>query len=128
MSNSNEYMAKYMLARYHRRMSEAKAKLGGQCAKCGAIDKLELDHVDPLTKLFTIGTKLASVSEAKYQAEIIKCQLLCHDCHNEKTVSELTRDVCKNGHKRTIDSVNKTRGCKQCVRDHTREWKRKNRK
>jgi len=92
---------------------------------CGSVDNLELDHIDPTTKSFTIGRALASVSEAKYQAEIVKCQLLCKQHHIEKTTSEQIRFICKNGHKRTADNVNQTRGCKQCVRDYTREWRRK---
>lgn len=123
--NSNAYMAKYMLTRYHRRMKEAKEKLGNSCVKCGRTDTLELDHINPETKSFTIGTKLASVSEAKYIIEIAKCQLLCKQHHIEKTSSEKKRDYCKRGHKRTADNVNKIRACKQCQLEHAKAWKRK---
>ena len=36
--------------RYYKRRNQAIAKLGGQCVYCGAINKLEFDHIDPATK------------------------------------------------------------------------------
>lgn len=85
MSSNNAYMRKYMLERYHRRMAEARAFLGGKCVHCGATDNLEMDHIDRRTKLFTIG-KSASASEARFWAEVRKCQLLCGGgrCHLAK--------------------------------------------
>ena len=50
MASSNSYMKNYMLARYHKRMSEAKNKLGGKCFKCNSIEDLQLDHINPQTK------------------------------------------------------------------------------
>lgn len=31
-------------------------------------------------------------SEERLQAELKKCQLLCHDCHREKTLKEISVD------------------------------------
>jgi len=80
----NEYMRKYMLKRYHARRKEAIETLGGKCSACGSRDSLHIDHIDPQTKSFGIS-KLWSVSYKKYQAELSKCQLLCEDCHKEKS-------------------------------------------
>ena len=58
--------------------------LGGKCNHCGVTEKLEFDHVDPTTKVFTISTRLANRSKAALATEIVKCQLLCFDCHRLK--------------------------------------------
>ncbi len=83
----NSYMNEYMKERWNRRRSKSIALLGGQCVRCGSRDDLEFDHVDPSTKEFTIA-KASSFSESRFQAEISKCQLLCSDCHKEKTVED----------------------------------------
>lgn len=93
----NAYMRKYMLDRYHRRISEAIIELGAACAHCGSeeISELEFDHIDPSTKSFTIGTKAGSVSEDKLQAELKKCQLLCKTCHDIKTTGGAGRKMAR---------------------------------
>lgn len=85
MSSISRDMGAYVLARYHRRMNEAREQLGGACTECGSVEDLEFDHVDPATKEFTIGQGAAGFSEARLQAELAKCQLLCHECHVEKS-------------------------------------------
>jgi len=81
----NTYMREYMRQRYERRRSESIRLLGGRCAKCGASEHLNFDHVDAPTKSFDIARRLAGVSEAKLQRELQKCQLLCATCHQVKT-------------------------------------------
>ena len=85
--NYNNYMKEYMLARYHRRRSEAIEKLGGECAKCGSREDLEIDHINKEDKGFSIG-KLWSCSQEKFDKEVEKCQVLCSPCHTEKSVKE----------------------------------------
>lgn len=80
----NSYMREYMLARYHRRRATAIKLLGGECAVCGSAEDLEIDHIDPTTKTMDLG-HFWSVSEARYKAELAKCQLLCGPHHNDKT-------------------------------------------
>jgi len=58
--------------------------LGDKCVKCGSTDNLEFDHIDPTTKHYCISEILAFRME-KLLAELSKCQLLCTDCHREKT-------------------------------------------
>lgn len=82
----NEYMRQYVLARHHRRMAAGIALLGGKCVRCGATERLEFSHLDPATKSFVIAKRAVGVSEAKLQAELQKCQLLCHDCSTEKGI------------------------------------------
>lgn len=83
----NDYMREYMRRRYQRRRSRAIAQLGGRCVRCGCSDpdKLDFDHVNAATRSFRIGERLAGISEARLQAEMKKCQLLCGECHQQKT-------------------------------------------
>mgnify|MGYP003404014380 CR=1 FL=1 len=80
----NEYMNDYMKRRYHARREEAFEILGGSCVKCGREDMFEIDHIDPAQKELDIA-KLWSVSKERFLNELKKCQLLCPDCHKEKT-------------------------------------------
>lgn len=55
------------------------------CVRCGSQERLELDHVDRATK---VHHAIWSWSEARREAELAKCQVLCHDCHLAKTAAE----------------------------------------
>jgi len=59
--------------------------LGGKCCGCGATENLQFDHLDRTTKSFNISTSLASKIE-KLEEEAKKCQLLCQECHQVKTL------------------------------------------
>lgn len=85
----NEYMRKYMLARYHRRRAAAVERLGGKCVDCGSTELLEIDHVDPSAKAFDIGRALATWAEDRLRAEIAKCALRCDECHKAKSRVEM---------------------------------------
>jgi hypothetical protein len=54
----------------------------GPC-KCGSWCDLEIDHIDPKTK---ISSKIWSWSEDRRNVELAKCQVLCYDCHLYKTI------------------------------------------
>lgn len=84
----NEYMRVYMLKRYERRRDEAIRSLGGVCVVCGSTTNLEIDHISRNSKLFDIGKALAGWSESRVQAELFKCQILCHEHHKRKTIKE----------------------------------------
>lgn len=56
--------------------------LGKSCAECGSVEQLELDHVDRATK---VHHAIWSWSQVRREAEIAKCQILCHDCHKAKS-------------------------------------------
>ena len=90
---NNNYSEKYntterkdaLRKRYHQALSEAKEQLGGKCVKCGTTENLQFDHIHPKDKLFAITRQLLMSDRKKFQEELDKCQLLCIDCHIEKT-------------------------------------------
>ena len=125
MANSNSYMKTYMLARYHKKMSEVKNKLGGKCVKCNSIENLQLDHVNPETKNFTIA-KLWNSKKEVFDLEISKCQLLCKKCHEEKTLLDLGQVSAKMTHG-TVSSYRycKCKLCKKAVSEYKRAYRKK---
>jgi 5-methylcytosine-specific restriction endonuclease McrA len=70
-----EWMARRRLAHLH----------GKFCAQCNSPDNLEIDHIDPALK---IDHKIWSWSLKRQEAELLKCQILCRTCHQQKTTSE----------------------------------------
>jgi 5-methylcytosine-specific restriction endonuclease McrA len=85
----NSYMAAYMKERTARRRERAIIQLGGKCVVCGSTEDLEFDHKNPDDKDPRCNSGyMFTFSERRLQAELAKCQLLCHDCHLEKTSSE----------------------------------------
>ena len=75
----------YYKKRYYETLSESIEKLGGKCVKCGVTERLEFDHIHPKNKSFEITRGLLMGDREKFQEELDKCQLLCYDCHLEKT-------------------------------------------
>lgn len=59
--------------------------LGGKCAKCGSRERLEFDHINPELKTVNISH---NVTFAAMQVELDKCQLLCNNCHRQKSKEE----------------------------------------
>lgn len=80
----NAYMREYMLKRYHARRQQAFDILGRSCRRCGGTEELEFDHIDATNKSFSVG-RLWSIKEALFFAEIQKCQVLCKQCHLQKS-------------------------------------------
>ena len=60
--------------------------LGGKCVSCGALDVLEIDHIDPHTKKYDISD-MWSWGLNKFLEELSKCQILCNPCHVVKTTT-----------------------------------------
>ena len=116
---SNEYMREYMNARYHRRKREYQKKLGGKCVECGATERLQFHHREPLDKSFDIGRFLASVAKSRADEEVEKCDLLCLDCHKAKhraphgTLARYKDCRCDD--------------CRSAWNKHSREYRRKRR-
>lgn len=75
MTNTEKYQAQL------KKMHEV---LGNCCAKCGSTTRLEIDHIDPSEKVYTLSG-IWSYSWNKIRAELAKCQLLCKPCHDEKS-------------------------------------------
>ena len=75
-----EYMQKYQREWVaNRRADYFKDKA---CTWCGNYDRLELDHIDPSTK---VSNSIWSWSLVNREVEIAKCQVLCYNCHKIKT-------------------------------------------
>lgn len=96
MPNSNAYMNAYMKKRYAERRAFAIEFLGGMCEKCKSTTNLEIDHRDPDLKSFDIS-KMWSCALVKYKAELLKCQLLCKDCHRDKTIMQSAQAIIIDG-------------------------------
>jgi hypothetical protein len=71
--------------RRQRRLREEWLKANGPCKRCGATENLECDHIDRTTK---DSHRIWSWSNARREAELAKCQVLCHECHLTKTMAE----------------------------------------
>ena len=74
----------YDSTRYQTAKRKLQGYLGDRCAECGSDESLEFDHIDPATKEFSIMSRWNSPLEALC-AELDKCQLLCAECHLEKS-------------------------------------------
>jgi len=76
------------LSKRKARREERKAKLiaflGGKCKKCKSTKNLQFDHIDKKKKLFDISYAIDTNYDRLIE-EVKKCQLLCADCHREKT-------------------------------------------
>ncbi len=47
---------------------------------------MDLDHLDPKQKCFSIGNKLTvGISMARLEAELAKCEVVCANCHRIRT-------------------------------------------
>ena len=86
MKYNKSQMNSYMTIYRQRKREECKLRLGNKCAKCGATENLEFDHIDPTTKTNSKSAiaNLITANKEKLNQELIKCQLLCNDCHREK--------------------------------------------
>lgn len=73
-----EYQRKWIAARKEKWFS------GKSCVVCGAVENLELDHVDPATK---VTHRIWSYSWEKIEQETEKCQVLCYEHHKQKTLN-----------------------------------------
>lgn len=74
-----EYQRQWMANRRSKWFAE-----NGPCIKCNSWNNLELDHINPEDK---ISHNIWSWSEKRIKEETAKCQVLCEDCHKEKTLN-----------------------------------------
>lgn len=109
--------------RYVIMRARAIAHLGGACIKCGAIEDLEIDHIDRTTKSFDPLSKIC-LSWEKLEVELGKCQLLCKVHHKEKSVQELS---VEHGGGLTGKKNCRCDLCRPLKNAYLREWKRNRR-
>ena len=81
------YMRSYIKARRKHRRAQLIELLGGKCVRCGSVEQLEFDHIDPRTKAFAVGSDM-SRAWATLVDEALNCQLLCRSCHLAKGVED----------------------------------------
>lgn len=86
--SSNEYHRCFNSARYHKLKKKYTDKLGGKCACCNNTTNLEFDHIDRNNKEFDVSQNILCKAQSEIESELEKCQLLCHSCHVEKSISE----------------------------------------
>lgn len=92
------------------------------CVKCGTSNYLVLDfhHVNPSDKTKEISELVKQSNIKKIKEEIIKCQLLCANCHR---IEHYKHDTIRCDYKNQIhDSVKQIKieaGCKCCgIKDY----------
>jgi len=84
-----EYQRKWISARRQEWIDE-----NGPCTKCGLSDDPEVDHINKEDKSLTLSAVWGmNKDNPKRIAELAKCQVLCHDCHKEKSISEQRRKI-----------------------------------
>ncbi len=112
---SRDDMREYMRNWRERRRTRARQMLGGKCGQCGADGAIEFDHIDPSTKKCAIAA-MWTASEEKFNSEVAKCQLLCGECHKEKTARERPPVSTKHGTMRAYYKYQCR--CAQCIEKH----------
>lgn len=119
-------MRNYMQQRYVQRMSMAKEYLGGKCIRCGSKNELELDHIDPKTKILSIAEMWNKPLEV-FWVEVRKCQLLCAPCHISKTKSDLgqPQEPLHGTITRAKNYHCKCEACRQVSHEYWVRWKAK---
>ena len=88
------YSAKNAAARVAQRHSNRglayEYLLSHPCVDCGEADPvvLDFDHVDPATKLWSVGTMLSRQATSAIEREIAKCEVRCANCHRIRTATQ----------------------------------------
>jgi 5-methylcytosine-specific restriction endonuclease McrA len=106
----NNYQREYQLKRYHERMATAKIRLGNRCVECGTTEDLEIDHIDPAKKTIKLSN-LWSIAEHLFNAELEKCQLLCSNCHRNKSKIDIGVEHGGGVSGKFITTDGKRKGC-----------------
>ena len=65
-----------------KRRRDAWINANGPCQSCGGNDQLQLDHIDPATK---VSHEPWLWARERRERELAKCQVLCLKCHAAKT-------------------------------------------
>lgn len=79
-----EYQRKWMAQRRQEWID-----LNGPCKNCDSWDDLEVDHINPLTKTMN-PSQIWSRKQEIRDEELAKCQVLCEDCHKEKSKFQIS--------------------------------------
>jgi len=93
MTNSESVIKRRKLLR-----QKAINLLGGKCVICGYsrdIHALDFHHIDESTKKFGLSDRGMTRSWEKTKNEVLKCVLLCANCHRE--IHSGTLKLAQNG-------------------------------
>lgn len=96
---SKQQSAQYMKRLYDQQRAEFFEILGGCCAACGSKERLEIDHIDPSTKAFSVGAYWGKDSLPAALKELEKCQALCGKCHRTKSARESRERMLAGGYR-----------------------------
>ena len=58
---------------------------GGKCVGCGTTENLQFDHIDRKAKKANVS-RMFDFNIEILKEEVDKCQLLCYDCHEYKSL------------------------------------------
>lgn len=75
-AKQNAYQTRRIRAR-----RDAWFAIHGPCAHCGNASNLEVDHIDPSQK---VSHRIWTWTPARLNAELVKCQVLCRNCNENK--------------------------------------------
>lgn len=92
-NNTKYYLDRNRVQRSSNREWYQELKSKTPCAKCGVqypYYVMDYDHIDPNTKTTCIA-KMMGHSKKAILNEITKCELLCANCHREKTYETQNR-------------------------------------
>lgn len=90
------------------------------CVQCGTTEDLQLDHIDPSTK---VEHRIWTWSAARREVELAKCQVLCRPHHEKKTARENSRPI---PHGTDAGYTKRKCRCLLCREEHRRvkrEWR-----
>jgi len=95
----------------------------GPCVYCGGCDTLEVDHINPETK---VSHRIWLWGDKRREDELSKCQVLCRKCHLEKSRKELISRPDHGTNNRYTSKLHRCRCnlCKDAHRRYNAEYKK----
>lgn len=120
-------IAIYCRTLHKQRMEMAIEFLGGKCALCDETSILQMDHIDPSTKVSCVSG-MSKTTDTRFWAEVKKCQLLCVRHHDEKTRRENPRSAENVGHGKLKNSRCRCEKCLASKRKHMTLLQREHRR
>lgn len=105
---------------WRRRRREEWLNEHGPCVLCRSWDNLEVDHIDPETK---VSHNIWNWEDTKRNAELEKCQALCGDCHKRKTMIDRLPDHGTDSRYRHRRFKCRCEPCKEAHAEEARKWR-----